>query len=177
MVERNRLAAPRVHLRIDLIAHAQVAGLEHAYMRERCAHLACIVHLEARTGPNECAGVADLAAALRIERRSIQDDLSLLPGPQGVDQGSVENQRRDLADPRKMIVSREQRFPRQLHRVTQIGAEFARGARASALSLHRRIEPRLVDREPALARHIGRQIERKAVGVVEPEHGLARNHG
>ena len=58
--------------------------------------------------------------------------------------------------------------PRRSH------AELARGARALALRLHRLLEARLVDGEPALARDVGRQVHREAVGVVELEDRVAR---
>src|SRR5205085_4825276 len=52
-----------------------------------------------------------------------------------------------------------------------------RGRRAGALALlaHQSGEPVLVDRQPALARELLRELERKAVRVVQPEGVLARD--
>ena len=92
--------------------------------------------------------------------------------------GAVENQRRDARRRRPVDRSREKSvFAGELDRVAQVHAELARGPRAAALRRHGGVEARLVDREAALARHVGGQIERKAVGVVQPEHRLARDHG
>ena len=75
------------------------------------------------------------------------------------------------------IVAGKIRLAGQLDRVAQLGAEFAGGARAAALRLHGRVEARLIDREAALARHVRRQVEREAIGVVESKHRFARNDG
>ncbi len=57
-----------------------------------------------------------------------------------------------------------------------LGAELGGGARAFALHAHGRLEARKIDGDVALARDVGGQIEREAVGVVEPEHRVAIQH-
>ena len=55
-------------------------------------------------------------------------------------------------------------------------AELGRRACALALLAHRRLEPREVDRDIALARNVGGEIERKTERVVEPEDRIAVEH-
>ena len=82
--------------------------------------------------------------------------------------------RDDLALVLEVLVAAERRSRRRASsRAAQVDAELARRARAFALRFHRLLEARLVDREPALARDVGGEVDREAVGVVELEDGLA----
>ena len=51
------------------------------------------------------------------------------------------------------------------------------GARLLALALHGVVETRQIDADAARAQRVLRQVERKAIGVVEREGGLAVEHG
>ena len=52
------------------------------------------------------------------------------------------------------------------------GAVDRRGPRPRALLLHALLEARLVDAQARLGRHLARQVEREAVGVVQQERVL-----
>ena len=123
--------------------------------------------------PCSTPGVADLPAALRIERSGVEHDLPLLAGGQ-LGHGLVALQERDdirLAP--VVLVAGELGAAFDLRAAAHVGAEPARRARTPALLLHGGLEARLVDREPSLAGDVGREIDREAVGVVELEDGLA----
>ena len=95
---------------------------------------------EAARRAYERAGIPDLAAALRVERRVIEHHLPFLARPQHIDDRTVENQRRDAARAGQSVVAGEIRLARQLDRIAQVRAELARGparGRAAPPSPHR----------------------------------------
>ena len=96
MIECNRLATFLIHVRTDRITNAQFALFEHTHMGKRSANFLGIADHKAPSGARQEAAIADLSAALRIERGVVQHDLAFLPGPQNIDQCAVEYQRRDL---------------------------------------------------------------------------------
>ena len=176
VIERDCGAAFAIDARLELVAHTDLAGLEHADVRKRGAELARVPDDEARRRAGECARVAHLAAAFGVERRMVQHHLAFLARQHPIDHGAVEYQGTDPTWTRQSIVPGEIRSSRQLNRFAEVRAELARGTRSDALRLHGRIETRLVDGKPALACDIRRQIEREAIGIVQSEHRLARNH-
>ena len=68
-------------------------------MPERSAELLGIAHAKLRRGADQHARVADLSAALRIERGMVQYDLPLLTDPQFLDQSTIEDQRGHAPEP------------------------------------------------------------------------------
>ena len=181
MIERNGGAALLVDLRIDSVPHAQFAGVEHAAVGKRGANFARVAHREMRrgavwAGADEYTRIADLAAAFRVKRRVVEHDLTFLPLSQYINDGAVENQRSHETSIGQPVITQEFRLARQGDRIAQFRTELARRTCAIPLCLHGRIEARLVDGEAAFARHIGRQIKRKPVRVVQPKYGLARYH-
>src|SRR5690606_14670250 len=117
------------------------------------------------------AAVADLPARLGVERRAVEHDDRLLTLAHAVDALAVNVQREDpRAGDRQVLVALEaRRLAVVLERVA--GPEAPGRARLLALALHRRLEALLVDAHAALAADVGGQVQRKAVGVVEPERG------
>ena len=122
------------------------------------------------------AGVADLAAALCVERRDVEDHLALLARLQLGDRILAAEQRDDAALAGFAVVADERGVRVNAQVAAQVDVELAGSASTRALRIHRRLETRLVDGQAALARDVGGEVHREAVGVVEPEHGLARNH-
>jgi hypothetical protein len=99
VIERDGRAALGIDLRLDFIADSKLAGLEHADVRERRADLLRVAHREAcgaslRRASAEDAGIADLTAAFRVERRMVEHHLPFLAGCSAIDHGAVENQAR-----------------------------------------------------------------------------------
>ena len=137
-----------------------------------------VVHGEkrqARAGSRKLAAIADLAAGLRVERRAVEDDDALLPGGQRIDRGAVAVERDHPAFLGQRVVTVEHRLGAGIAQASG-RLEAGRGARAAALLVHRRVEPCLVDRDAALAAHVGGEVEREAVGVVQRECGFAGQH-
>ena len=128
------------------------------------------------------AGVADLAAALAVERRLVEDDEALVAGGELVDHLAALDQRGDDAFGGLGFVAEE------LGRADLVGdgepdLVFAGLAGAGpalaglgALLGHRILEAREVDIDAARAQRVLRQVEREAVGVVELEGGDALEH-
>src|ERR1035438_1655179 len=96
MIERNGGSALFVDLCFDSVSHSQFAGVEHSRMSKRRADFASVAHREphrsaARPRADEYAGITDLAAAFRVERRVVEHHLALLPWPQYINDCAVEN--------------------------------------------------------------------------------------
>src|SRR6478752_8873354 len=125
------------------------------------------------------AGVADLPARLAVERRLVEHDGAALVRAQGVDLLAVLDQRGDDALGGFRLVAEElggagllaQGEPYRLG--SGIAGARPRRARLLALAFHGRVEALRVDGDAARLERILRQVEGKAVGVVERERGLA----
>jgi hypothetical protein len=121
------------------------------------------------------AGVSRPAAGLRVERRPIEDDLDLVTRVRLILRPARPDDRQDRP-PRAILVVAEELGRRELE--ARVGfqapmrllAEVGRFPAQALLGVHRLIEFRAVDLQPRLVRQFGRQIEREAVGVVEPKN-------
>ncbi len=146
--------------------HPRAVGRGAARHHERLV-LARAEHVEDRQLPAvdlEHAGVADLAAALRVERRGVE-----LHVARAVAVGHPGD--RLLLE---VLVAREaRRLPQPAHELGGAGA--ARGAgppgRAGALLAHELLEAGLAHAHAVLGGDLERHLEREAVGVVELEGG------
>src|SRR5262249_50375867 len=119
------------------------------------------------------AGVADLTARLRVERRLVEDDGAALAGTQRVDFVPVLHQRGADAlgvsglvaeNPPRAGLSAQGKPPRLGGGVARAGPG---GARLLALALHRGVEAFGIDADAARLERILGKVERKAVGIVE----------
>src|SRR5882757_1531070 len=166
MIERNGFSTLNIDLRGHSIAYMQFTAFEHPDMGKRCANLLGVAHGKPRAGALEGARIADLAAAFRIEGRVVEDHLTLLSLLQYVDDCAVKNERSHLRAVGETLVTGKISLAGEFDRITQLCAELARRSCASALRLHRDVESRLIDAKASLARHVRREIRRKAVRVV-----------
>ena len=73
-----------------------------------------------------------------------------------------------------VVANRAQRLARNRMRGIDV-REVAGRTGLFTLGVHRRLVGRHVDRQAALAGDVGREIDRKAVGVVQLERHIARN--
>jgi hypothetical protein len=115
------------------------------------------------------AGVADLTAALGVERRAVEEQLDAVVVGGRRDHGEHAGLRRGL------VISGERGGAELLHDLAvgiEVGVVAGRAAgRLGPLALlgHRRLEPGHVDGDVPLTGDLLRQLEREAVGVVEGE--------
>src|SRR5271167_2216880 len=139
-----------------------------------------VMHRQLGAGRRENdAGIADLAARFAVERRLVDDYRDLVAGG-GLDDplAAAQDGQRNAFGGFGLITEKfgcaeilaqaqPDRFGRRLARTNPATA------RLRALTRHRRLES--VDRYPAAlpAQHVFGQIERKAIGIVELESGLA----
>ena len=173
VVEHRRLARRAIHDGGDGVALAESASLDLADVQVRVAELARVGDAECRRAVRERADVADLAAGLGVEGRAVEHDLRVVALGGRVDFGAVLQDREHPALALELFIAAELAFGIERPGRAQVDAELAGGARAIALQFHLPLEPRLVDREPALTRDVGGQVHRETIGVVELEHRLA----
>ena len=124
------------------------------------------------------AGVADLTAALDVERRGREDDLDLLPGDRSVDQQPVGDDRNylglglgghqvDGVDAAGWQLVKHAHVDRKILALDT--AKLGRCAGALALRLQRITVAGHVDGQPVLFGDIARQVQREAVGIPQAE--------
>ena len=125
---------------------------------------------------DDLARVAHLTSRFGVERGLVQHDDGGFPRRDGRDRSPFPVERRHfgVVDRKAVVAAELRRTPGILD--ARVHLEFARGAGALALALHRRLESSMVDHDAALARHVRSQIDGKTEGVVELEHGFAVEH-
>ena len=144
--------------------------------------LARVGDLRAEAGRGDFADVADLPASLAVERRLVEDQRAALASLQRLDFDAILEDRADHALGAFGFVA--EKLGRADTLAQSVPDRFGRcfprarpGApRLGPLALHRGVEPLEVDREAAGAQGVLREIERKAIGVVEAERCLAVEH-
>ena len=123
------------------------------------------------------AGIADLAARLAVERRLVGDHHHLAARLGALRRLTADHQRPDLRLRALVLVTEELGCADRLAHFEPdpLLGLLARALPArpglGALALHGRIEPGEIDGHAARAQRILGEIERKAVGVVQPERG------
>ena len=143
-----------------------------------------VLHGEERraaAGLRELAAVADLAAALGVERRPVQDHLGLAVAGQLVVGDAVADDRDDGRLGRRRLVAEEGRVAGapedRLVERQQLGVAGQLGLAAAAAPLallgEGGLEARPVDAHAVLGRQLDRQVDREAVRVVELEGDVA----
>ena len=170
--------------RVDPLADAQSA-VERAAMDDQPADrlLGVLDGEQRRTATRlpELAAVADLAAALGVERRSVEDDLGGPLARQLAQLQPVSNDRDDASFDRGGLVPDKLGVARprldRLVESAELGMlrELGLLARATPLALlgQGRIEALAIDRDAVLGRELDGEVDRKAEGVVEPEGDVA----
>ncbi len=174
--ERLRVAA-QGHLAVE---HAR---LVHDQAGDRRLH---VVDLEAGAVVElDDALVGELAAALGVERRAVEHQLDLVALARGLDRGAVADDAAHgaLADHLGVAgeVDRADRWCRRCRGRRRRAPCWPFLALASARARSRcspisRRKPSSSTREPLLGRHLQGQVDREAVGVVQRERLVAREH-
>ena len=173
VVGHDGLAARHVHIRREAVAELDRARGQLAEVRKRGAAFLRVGDRELRAHVAELARVADLAAGLRIERSAVEHDFAFVAGVERLHCRAALEQRDDLADVGGGFVAEEVRLVFEANAARHVDAELARGLRLLALHFHRGFVAGVVDGQAALARDVGGEVDRKAVGVVELEDGFA----
>ncbi len=177
----DRLAATSIDAGVHLVADSEIAGDHHAVVQHLAGLvLLHIVHLKNGVLENEQAVVGALTAHFGVERRFIENDARANAGADALAQLVLGNDGEDGAVVVQALIAGElggeivqaeiEPRPGGL-----IGA--AGGAGALALLLHQSLERGLIDRHALIRRHLFREIEREAVGIVEFEGVGAGEHG
>ena len=151
---------------MSLLQHADVG--EHAF-----ALLLGVADLEFQSVGAQPAGIAHLAAGFGVERRVIQHHHPFFAGVERFDRLASAEQRdhgRLFLQP-VVAVELGATLDAEIGGLAQ--TELAVGAGAGALRFHFPVEAGGIELQAALAGDVGGQVHRKAVGVVELEHGLA----
>ena len=184
-VVAHRVGAPvGIDDRLDRLADPQPA-VERAAMDDQAAErLLRVGHREQLAAAARLAQdalVADLAAALGVERRPVEDDLGLAVAGQLVELHPVADDRDDAALGGRRLVAEEPRVAAAaLDRAVQrglLGVARQLGLRPGAAPLallgEGALEPVAIDGDAVLGGELDGQVDREAVRVVEPERDVA----
>ena len=173
---------------LDRLADAQPA-VERAALDDQAAdRLLRIGHgeqLAAATRFADRALVADLPAALRVERRAVEHDFGRPVPGQLIEFHAVAHDRHDATLGRRRLVAQELGVAvATLDGAVQRGQLRVPGkvgllARTAALTLLGEgvLEPREIDGEPVFRGELDGQVDREPVGIVEPEGDVAVEDG
>ena len=142
-------------------------ALQPADVHDRVTHALRVLHHQPALRAQQLTLVADLAAALRVERAAVQHDLGRLRLAGNAEHGQP-------------IGPRLVRIPDELARQRgerRIGGEACALAAARPLALlgHGPVEPLAVDRHVALRRDLDGEVDREAEGVVQAKRLIARD--
>ena len=158
------------HCRVDLgsdgVTHVQRAGLHGALVAKHVGlDLLRVAHCEAGGAAGEYTFITHLAARLGIERCGVEHHGAGLAFIQGCNAHPVCVERYYFCSGLQRFVTHEGVnrtgvFQRTVH------LELACGAAHGLLAFHGGGKTGFVHRQAAFTRHVGRQIEREAVGVV-----------
>ncbi len=168
VVPRRTRASPLVNPRLDGFSGLQPA-VKTPKVKDRAAHALGILDLEPSGGARQLSAIANLASALGVERRAVDDDQVRLPvasGPSGEDPQPIGLGLVRVAD--------ELRLHRRDLGVCLEGGPSG-SARTLALVAHRRFEPHAVDPHPTLGSDLDGQVNREAECVVQAESVPTRN--
>ena len=163
-------------MRLHCVAHLQATGFDFAMVAKHIGlDLERIQHVELTTRVVDHSLVAHLAARLGVERRAVQHDHAQLTGLEFVHRMAVGVQGQHFGVGRQVviahkIVARARIVERLVH------LELARSAGLGFLFFHGSGKSSLVHAQATFAAHVGRQVEREAVGVVQLEGHFARQH-
>ncbi|MNJ33077.1 hypothetical protein D3C77_277560 [compost metagenome] len=163
---------PGLHLSTD----GQGAAGHHTVVQEGAAGLGGVAHIEAHVARLQVAGVTNLAAGLGVERRTVEDDHTLLAFTQLLDDLAVLIKSNDAGAAFGGVVAGELGRHVDLDQGVVVQAEGAGGAGTLTLGFHLALEACFVDGQLAFAGDVGGQVHREAVGVIELEHHVTRNH-
>ncbi len=174
MVQHDRRTALGIDMGCDAVADGDAPRGHRTEVAESRAELLRVADREAGRAGTKLAGIADLAAALRIERCAFEHDGTrgaLFERLHGL--GLRVEESHDGRITLERVVTEELRRAVEPDAGGQIGAELARGLRLLSLHGHGAFVAFDVDGEPPLTRDVGREIGRKPVGVVELEDRVA----
>ncbi len=177
VVGADRAATDVVEFSHHRLADQRGAAFHPSEVHEQVAKLLLRVgdHDMQPVGTGDGAGIADLSAAFAIERRLVQHDGQLGADMCGLSRRAIDHQCADLGFGSLGGISQELRGSGLFldFEPDPLGSGLAGagpgGAGAGALFLHRRLEAIHVHGAALFPQRVLRQVERKAVGVVETE--------
>src|SRR4029453_15947186 len=162
VIEHDGAAPDRVDARFETIADLDLTAGHAPDVRVHPAELLRVDDLELGGAVDQRAGAADLAAALRVEGRVVEDYPALRAHSQSLAMPLTLEQCDALAVVRQVLVAAERGLALDGNACREVNAELARRATALALRVHRCIETGLIDRQPTLACDVRCEIDGKA---------------
>ena len=163
-----------VDLRLHRVAHLQAALRQHTLVAKHIGFdFLGIHHLKLRGAGADQAFITDLAAALGIKRRGIEHHHTRFTGLQLLHWCAVAVQRHHAGVAGELVVTHKG-VARAAVVQRLVHLELTGCTRLVFLHVHGGLEAGFVHRQTTLPAHIGRQIQREAVGVVQLERHLTR---
>src|SRR5690606_32997118 len=174
MVQYDPAAPFAIDARRDPLACLQFPELHASEVQDSLAGFLRIVYDEGSVIALQHARITNLAAALAIERRRCKNDRALLAVLQYLHSLPFAEQGRNNRLLFYTVIAAELALFVDLDARRGLTAEFAGRTGAITLCRHRGLETFLVYAKPAFACDVRGQVDRKAIGVVQLEHHVAR---
>ena len=166
----------QVHMRLHRIAHLEAARFDFAVVTKHIGtELERVGHMELAACAVQQALVAHLAARLGVKRGRVQHHHARLASFQLGHGSAIGVQGQHFGVGRQCVVAHKVAArARIVERLVHL--ELARRAGLGFLLFHGRGKTGFIHRQATLTAHVGRQIERKAIGVVQLERHLTGQH-
>ena len=170
-------ASDVVHLGTDSVADSNIAVDYRAEMDINAGRFLCVGDADHRVRVVDRSAVADLTAALAVERRLVEDDSAVALG-NALNGLVVDDERDDLRVVGNGFgITGELRLRKGsengLRLVAPAGDVRSRGACAGLLRVHERLEAVLVNAQLLLGEYLAGKVDREAECIVELEYLFA----
>ena len=164
-----------VHACGQLITEGYRTFNQHTFVQVVLSFFGRVFHLEDNTIRLQEACIPCLTTAFCVESRLVEHQNSFIASVQLLNFFTTYKQSFHCASIFQRLVTEEAGFTVEFQTFAIIRREVTRSACCFTLFLHRNVEAVFINLQVTFTRHIRRQVEREAVGVVEFERCLTRN--
>src|SRR5690606_29813000 len=159
----------------QLVADFHTAFHQHAFVRMVFTFFAGGLHLEHHAIGFQETGIAGLTTAFGVEGGFVQHQNGFVAGVQLLNRHTVFEQGFDRAGIFQLGVTEEFRAAIDLQTFAIVAGKVTSGTGHFPLFVHGRVGAVFVVFLVALTGHVGSEVKRETVGVVQFERGFARN--
>ena len=176
VIQGSRLTLGHVYLGNHLITDLEYTLAQTAVMQMVTTFLGAVADIKLTTIPAQRTLITGLTTGLGVEGRVLQYHHAGFASRQLVDLLAVTVERDHLGAVLKTIIAGESGAAVQLDLVIVVHRELTGGTGTLTLGVHRLLKAVHIQRQLMLTGYISRQVHRETVGVIQTEHGLARDH-
>ena len=173
VVQANTRTTRFIHISLYCITNFQRTRRQLANVTNGLAIFLCVANGKRKTCAFQFTLIANLTTRLRIERRLIQYDNSVLTSVNCVYRFTINKQRGDFAVQFQVLVAFKFRSAINTNHCIVVCAKTAGFTCATALFFHCSFKASFINLNVTLAANVCRQVNRETVSVIQTECGFA----